>query len=485
MSLYGQGNAVKYDSYKASSIYNHITYYGQDCETFAIVVAIRKDIHYTCVDSININKKIVMDLDFGYGGVINDNNQDAANGNDKNTDVTNLDNGKIEHDITDVSIADLDNNNDNKDKDGDNKNYDDADKDKGDDNNQNLTPGTTITIGDDSYKVDENGNVLDANGNIFKEAKDVQAWLKEYDTVEEPENEVSITTIRDAIGIDITDDNDKPIQFDNTPEGVKAYVDAVIETARQEHYETAINTLYQKYPILPEVLNYYIANGNSLEGFGQMPDRSGITIDDSNEEQQESIIRTAWKEQGRKGDVESYIAYLKSSGTLLATAKEELADMQEADAQYRKEIEDEATRVEEERLKKLEAYWNGVHDVIKTRQIVGYQIPESIIISRDNQKISVTPEDFFNYIYRVDQEGKSAYERDLEKETPESRRDDEILRAYLKFVGGNYSNLVNMAINKEKVNELRLRAKERNKSTVRITKPINDTNKKDIDFGYN
>jgi hypothetical protein len=57
LSLYGQGNAVKYDSYKASSIYNHITYYGQDCETFAIVVAIRKDIHYTCVDSININKK--------------------------------------------------------------------------------------------------------------------------------------------------------------------------------------------------------------------------------------------------------------------------------------------------------------------------------------------------------------------------------------------------------------------------------------------
>jgi hypothetical protein len=55
--LYGQGNAIKHDDYKVSSIYNYITCYGQDCETFAIVVAIRKDIHYTCVDSININKK--------------------------------------------------------------------------------------------------------------------------------------------------------------------------------------------------------------------------------------------------------------------------------------------------------------------------------------------------------------------------------------------------------------------------------------------
>ena len=74
----------------------------------------------------------------------------------------------------------------------------------------------------------------------------------------------------------------------------------------------------------------------------------------------------------------------------------------------------------------------------------------------------------------------------MEAETPESRRDDEILRAYLKFVGGNYSNLVEMAINKEKVNKLKLRAKERNASTIRINKPKTTTAKgADIDLGYN
>lgn len=441
-----------------------------------------------------------MDLDFGYGQNGNGNGAGSDNGNGNGDQTTNLNTGKIDHDTNGMPADDIDGNGggdggdgtkpDNTGKNGDGDKGDDGNKDgnkDGNDTNANLEAGTSIEVGEDTYTVDENGNLLDKNGNIFKEAKDVKAWLDEFENITDADKDsISIETIQEAVGVQITDDNDKPVEFENNPEGIKAYIDAVIETAKEEHFETAVNTLYQKYPILNDVLNYYIANGNSLEGFGEVPDRSGITIDDSNEAQQEAIIRTAWEEQGRKGDVESYISYLKSSGTLLATAKEELAGLQEADAQYRKQIEEEAERQETERLQKLENYWNGVHDVIKSRTIAGYQIPESIIINRNGQKLSVTPEDFFNYIYRVDKDGKSAYERDLATETPESRRDDEILRAYLKFVGGNYSNLVDMAINKEKVNRLKLKAKERNASTVRISKPKANTNKgTNIDLGYN
>ena len=216
-----------------------------------------------------------------------------------------------------------------------------------------------------------------------------------------------------------------------------------------------------------------------------MPDRSNIVVDDNNEAQQEAIIRAAWSEQGRKGDVTGYINYLKSSGTLLATAKEELQVLQESDRQYRENLAKQAEETERRNNEMLMQYWNGVHEVIKTRKIAGYEIPENIIINRNGQKLSVTPNDFFNYIYRVDQDGRSAYERDLANETPESRRDDEILRAYLKFVGGNYSNLVNMAINKEKVNTLKLKAKERTNNTVRIVKPKESGTKgANIDLGY-
>ena len=441
-----------------------------------------------------------MDLDFGYSQNGNGNGAGSGEGNGNGDQATNLNTGKIDHDIDGIPVNDIGDNGggnngdgkkpDNPDNTGEGNKGDEGNKEdnkNGDNTDVNLEAGTSIEVGENTYTVDENGNLLDKNGNIFKEAKDVKSWLNEFENVTDTDKDsISIETIQEAVGVQITDDNDKPVEFENNPEGIKAYIDAVIETAKEEHFETAVNTLYQKYPILNDVLNYYIANGNSLEGFGEVPDRSNITIDDSNEAQQEAIIRTAWEEQGRKGDVESYIAYLKSSGTLLATAKEELVGLQEADEQYRKNIEEEAEYKEAERLQRLENYWNSVHDVIKNRTIAGYQIPESIIISRNGQKLSVTPEDFFNYIYRVDKDGKSAYERDLATETPESRRDDEILRAYLKFVGGNYSNLVDMAINKEKVNRLKLKAKERNTSTVRINKPKTNTNKgTNIDLGYN
>lgn len=414
-----------------------------------------------------------MDMDFGYGQNVNTNGGGSDNKGEQNQDVTNLDNGQVENPNG-----------------GENINEPPAGKEKNE-NNENDNPtkleeGTTLEIGDAKYTVDKDGNVVDSNGNIFKEASQVSEWMKEFENVEENTSDISIDSIKAAIGIEITDDNDKPIVFDNTVEGIKSYVDSVIETSKQEHYDTAINTLYQKYPIVKDVINYYVANGNSLEGFGQVPDRSGIEIDENNEAQQEQIIRTAWSERKQRGDVNSYINYLKSSGTLLATAKEELDGLKEADAQYKRDIEAKAAAEEKEKIETLERYWNGVHDIIKSRKIAGYQIPESIVITRDGQKLSVTPEDFFNYIYRVDKEGKSAYERDLEAETPDVRRDDEILRAYLKYVGGNYSNLVDMAINEKNVATLKLRAKQHNASAIRVTKP--KSTKPDganIDLGYN
>lgn len=414
-----------------------------------------------------------MDMDFGYGQNVNTNGGGSDGKGEQNQEVTNLDNGKVENpnggeNINEPPVEK------------------EKDEEKKDDNPTKLEEGTTLEIGDAKYTVDKDGNVIDSNGNIFKEAAQVSEWMKEFDNVEENTSDISIDAIKAAVGIEITDDDDKPIVFDNTVEGIKSYVDSVIETSKQEHYDTAINTLYQKYPIVKDVINYYVANGNSLEGFGQVPDRSGIEIDDNNEAQQEQIIRTAWSERNQRGDVNSYINYLKSSGTLLATAKEELDGLKEADAQYKRDIEAKAAAEEKERVETLERYWNGVHDIVKSRKIAGYQIPESIVITRNGQKLSVTPEDFFNYIYRVDKEGMSAYERDLEAETPDVRRDDEILRAYLKYVGGNYSNLVDMAINEKNVATLKLRAKQHNASAIRVTKPKSTkSDGANIDLGYN
>lgn len=426
-------------------------------------------------------------MDFGFDKTnnvsTNDDKQDINNQPDDT--VTNLDNNNSDDNKNNDDKNNPHNDNDDK----DNKNDDDKnnkDNDKGDKDNLELTSGTKIEIGENTYTVDNEGNLVDDKGEVFKKADEVSDYLKTLEQSDDDDSkELSIETIQKALGIEITDENDKPVSFENTPEGINQYINAVIETSQQEIAETAVNTLFQRYPILQDFLNYYVANGNSAEGFNGKPDRSAIVIDDNNQAQQEEIIRTAWKEQNRKGSIDDYIAYLKSSGTLAAVAKEELDGLKELDASNKKALADKAKQEEEAERLEQEKYWNGVKEVIDSKKIAGYKIPDTIIIERDGKKVAATPNDFFNYIYRTDKNGITQYQADLIKETPESRRDDEILRAYLKFVGGNYSNLVDMAINDKEVTKLRFKAKENTtrKTSYKVVPPTTE-NKKDINLGY-
>lgn len=366
------------------------------------------------------------------------------------------------------------------------ENPNEKDKENPNEEDIKLEEGNTVTVEDKTYTVDKDGNLVDDKGNIFKKAEEVKDWLKEFSVDETKDDEINLDNIQKALDYEVTDEEGKPITYENNIEGVKAYINDVIETSKLEHYETAINTLYQKYPILQEVLNYYIANGNSLEGFTETPDRSNITIDDTNEEQQIEIIKTLWKEQGIKGDVTQYINYLKNASILTSTAKEALDTLKSIDAENKKAYEEEAERRKQESYEAEVEHWTNIKNIIDSKEIAGYKIPDSITISRNGQKISVTPNDFFNYIYRVDNENKSAYQRDLEAEEPSKRLNDEILRAYLKFTGGSYADLVNMAINQEKVNNLKLKAKQNaNSKSIKINRTTNTKQTKDIDLGYN
>lgn len=422
-------------------------------------------------------------MDFGENGGTNV----EVNNPQNQEETTNIQTGKIEVDANGEPVEDINAGEEEEDNNSSPVKREDTDKKPENEGEENkLEAGTQIEVDDKTYTVDADGNLLNADGSIFKEAKDVAEWMKSFEKVDETgkKDEISITTIQDALGIDITDDDDKPIEYPNTPEGIKDYVNAVIETSKQEIAEATINSLVTKYPFVQDVINYYITNNNSLEGYNQSVDRSNIEIDENNVEQQKAIIKAAWREQNRKGDVDAYIKYLESTGILLTTAQEELDGLKELDEQNRQKLADDAKQKEEESIKQQIAYWNGVKEIIDSKKIGKYTIPDSIIIERDGKKLSVTPNDFFNYLYQVDSKGYSRYQYDLAKETPESRRDDAILRAYLKFVGGDYSNLVDMAINEKEVQKLRLKAKENHKSQMRVTKPAAPKQKGGkMDFG--
>lgn len=392
---------------------------------------------------------------------------DTATQPDKVTEV--VDNKNIDSTQDDVNSSDADNNS------GD-KNVDDSSEFA-------IAPGTELEFDGQIYTIDEKGNVVDSNGNIFKEAKDVQAWKDSLEiTEDDSSNDINIKTIQDAIGIDVVDESGNIIEFEDTPDGIKSYVNQVIENSKDDIQSETINQLFEKYPILNDVLNYYIANGNSLEGFNQSPNRDDITLDENNIEQQEAIIKTAWKEQGRKGSVDSYLDYLKQSGTLFAVAKDELEGLKELDKENREQIRKEAERIEKEQKESTRQYWENVHDIINKKQLGAYKLPDTIVRTVDGKKLGGSIDDFFNYIYQVDNEGKSRYVRDLEKDSQENRLQDELLRAYLKYTGGSYSNLVDMEINKKEVNRLKVISKETNGKSIRITATPKAKSDK-MDFG--
>lgn len=358
----------------------------------------------------------------------------------------------------------------------------------GEQEESNLNVGDSVEIDGVTYTVNNDGALVDEKGEVFKTKDEVIELLKDnsVENVEES-NSINIEDVQKIVGINVEDEKGNSVQFDSTPEGVAQYINSVLELKKAEFAQAGINKLIEDYPILNDFLNYYIANGNSYEGFGELKDRSGIQVDDNNVSQQEAIVREAWKEFGRRGSVDKYITYLKDSGQLADVAKEDLAALQQHDAEVREENSRAAIEAQEEYEREVIAYWKNVKSCIDKREIAGYKIPETIILNKNGKQVSATPNDFFNYVYQVDNNGMSQYQRELANESIQDRMQDELLKAWLKYTGKSYDSLLEMGVAAKEVKKLRLTANNNKsaKATIKITKAAKKNGNLDGEnFGY-
>ena len=416
-----------------------------------------------------------VDIDFeGTGGTSTgsvsgqQDNNGGQDGKGTHEEITNLNGGGTD------DITGKDNQNNNGVEGGDNNN--------GEKNNDNsstgeLTEGTEIEFDGAIYTVDANGNLVDKNGTIFKEAKDVADWMKSMDVEDSNNNDEALTlaSIQEAIGITVTDANGNNIEFTDDAAGIKAYVNSVIDLKSNEIQQATINKFYQDNPLVKQFTDYVQLNGTP-RGFGEIPDRSGIVLDKDNTAQLEAVIRMAAAEFGNKSLNDNYIKYLKDGGGLYDEAKAQLQALVEKDAAVRKEIEARAKAQREEEAKSVSDYWNKVNNVIDSRIIAGYKLPESFTKEVNGQKVIITPNDFYNYLSKAtetDTDGNkvTGYQRDLNKLTDDEYLNRELLDAWLMFTGGTYKDLIAMAVNEDKVRQLRVKSKEqRSAKTVKVIK---------------
>ena len=383
-------------------------------------------------------------------------------------DTTPLDGSHDKEDLTgkDGNQNVKDNNQNNKD-----SNSNDADSSTGD-----LTEGDSIEFEGVTYTVDATGNLVDDKGNIFKEAKDVKSWISSMDVSnDQNDSDFDLNSIQEALGITVTDDNGNPVEFTNDAEGVKSYINSVIDLKSKDIQTATINKLFADNPLLKEFTDYVQLTG-SPQGFGELPDRSGIEIDKNNINQQEAIIRMAAQEFGNKSLNENYIKYLKDSGGLYDEAKQQLTALVEKDAAMRKDIEEQAEANRQAEQARINEYWQNVSKVIEGRIIAGYKLPESFTKEVNGQKVVYTPNDFYNYLNKAieqDADGNivTGYQRDLSKLTDEEYLNRELLDAWLMFTGGTYKDLIDMAVKEDNVRKLKIKSKEqRTAKSIKVIK---------------
>lgn len=340
-----------------------------------------------------------------------------------------------------------------------------------------LSEGDTVNVDGVDYTIDANGNALAADGTVFRTAAELAELISQNGS--EPS---VLEQLQTRFGSDFKDENGNPIVFDDNEEGIAAYVETVVQSRVKEAQVAAINNLFETYPQVEQVINHLKLNG-TLDDFVEIPDRSQITVSKDNEEQQATFIREEWKLSGKKGDVNKFIDYCKNAGILYDTAVE---SKEAVDSIYESRLAKQKAQVEAKEAAAAaeeKAYWDSVEKTISKGELLGYSIPEQIQCNKDGKKVMLSRKDFLKYVSTpVDNEGNTAYMLDEAKVDSNARMQDDLLKAFLRFTGGDYASLVGMAVNKQKVLSIRTTAAQTTgKRTVIINSKGNNSKTVDND----
>lgn len=418
-----------------------------------------------------------IDLDFEGGNQQDsnlDNTDDSKNNVVSQEDTTNLNGNEVE-DVTAKDNTQTNNDNNN------------SPVDKNDTIPHDIEVGTNIEFDGISYTVDAKGNLIDKAGKVFLEAKDVKQWL-ESNTVEDDNNNdtdgITIDNLKQTLGIDITDENGNPVTFENTPKGIKEYIDSVIEVQTDEIKNATLNDYFAKYPYVQDFVNYVQLNGTP-KGFGETISVQGVVLDKDNESQLENVIRHAATTFGNKSLNENYIKYLKSTGSLYDEAKaqlEALVELEQRQAQERAQIikarEEEDRRIQEERNNKL-------FNVINSKTIAGYKLPDNVIREVNGKKVTASLQDFYDYVTKPvrqpDGSISTQYIADYWNQDDTILTNNQLMEAWLLFTKGSYKDLINMVAKEDNVKRLVIKSKEnKNRHTIKVSKPTAKVDMNDI-----
>jgi len=386
------------------------------------------------------------------------NNLDGDNNDNSDVNNNNNDNNNQNNDNNTVD-PNNDNNNNNNDNDNnqnpnDNNQNNNSNDDNvnGDNNNDDNIDIVEVEIGDEVFKLDENGNAVNNEGEI--------KYTAVLDLIE-------LTQIKPV------DEQGNPIQYEDTPDGRRKYIEDVYKAGAIERANQIIEERYRQNPLIKTVSDYIIANG-SLEGFTDKQIMRKPISDDSSEEELIATIRSARK---MKGDTEIEIAntisWAKSDGKLKDLAKISDDYLSQAEKAQREEIAEKAKQVEQQRIATTQRY---VSDLTKTivngkikladKELI---IPANLTVKTDEGTKVVPREELVKYATQINQyrmpDGRivNATQYQIDKHTKQQQRNinDDVYEMISLFTGQDNSQVLKAAVNNHMANKIRKKLKHK------------------------
>lgn len=333
-----------------------------------------------------------------------------------------------------------------------------------------------------TYTVDDNGNAVDDKGEIVY----TKEQLDEGDDTP-PAGDIDVQAVVDSTKIPIYDQEGNAVEFDNTPEGLNNYVEAVYQRASNESVQQAFNSLYTQYPFLNNMLNHIDAGG-VVEDFKQETDYAKIKLDKTNEKQLRAIAIEGYMSKGMDAEkANNYFDYIKSTGTdndeIFTEATNELKYLND-----NKVARDTAKTQEQEntnRQQQLDTdnYWgvsideqgqlvnlnkeNSVYSIINSGTINvdtdTFTIPEKIKVIENGKPKLYSRGDFFAYLRQpitvLDENGnRVTTTRDnvkIQEANAKRTNHNSVLEAYKRFTNNDISQLINEKVKNKEVKKIR------------------------------
>lgn len=283
------------------------------------------------------------------------------------------------------------------------------------------------------FKLDDKGNAVDETGKIVH-------TVEELDELLNPEIPL-VDELVTKLGYQFKDENGKPIQFEDSPEGIIELVNKASDFKTVQ----AQKDFFNAFPQVKDFAEYIIRNG-SAEGYHERLAQSwrNVKFDDTNKELQRAVVITELIEKGVPKDQAEFTAKsYEDTNKLKEFSKASYDRLVQDEINIEKTEKENYAKQQELDRQEAQKYWGQVKEVITKGNVHNFIIPE------------IDRQSFYNYIGQaVDDNGNS--QEILDRLTLEQ----ELALKYLKFKKFDLSKLIASGVSNQRATSLRDRVKK-------------------------